>query len=64
MNAVHIVLVATGAVLGALMRWQVGVWFNPIFPGVALGTLLVNVVGCFCPESYFLSLWRIKHFCF
>ncbi len=47
MNAVHIVLVATGAVLGALMRWQVGVWFNPILPGIALGTLLVNVVGCF-----------------
>lgn len=47
MNAVHIILVATGAVLGALMRWQVGVWFNPILPGIGLGTLLVNVVGCF-----------------
>jgi fluoride exporter len=37
--------VAVGAALGALARWQAGVWLNPRWLGFPLGTLLVNVVG-------------------
>lgn len=41
------VYVAAGAVVGALARWQAAVWFNPVWAGFPLGTLLVNVVGGF-----------------
>lgn len=37
--------VALGAALGALLRWQAGVWLNPLWGGFPLGTLLVNLVG-------------------
>lgn len=37
--------VALGAACGALLRWQAGVWFNPLWGGFPLGTLLVNLVG-------------------
>ena len=37
--------VATGAALGALTRWQVGVLINARWAGFPLGTLLVNVLG-------------------
>lgn len=37
--------VATGAALGALVRWQAGLMFNARWAGFPLGTLLVNLVG-------------------
>lgn len=37
--------VAIGAALGALVRWQAGVWLNLRWLGFPLGTLLVNVAG-------------------
>jgi len=39
------VAVAAGAMLGALGRWAVGVWLNPLWTGFPLGTLVVNMVG-------------------
>ena len=39
--------VALGAAAGALVRWQAGVWLNPRWVGMPLGTLAVNVVGGF-----------------
>lgn len=44
---INIILVAMGAAIGALCRWQVGNWLNPLFQTLAVGTLVVNVVGCF-----------------
>ena len=40
-------LLATGcgAFLGACLRYLFGVWFNPIFPTVPLGTLAANLLG-------------------
>lgn len=40
--------VGVGGALGALGRWLVGEAVDPWFPfaGAALGTLVVNVVGC------------------
>lgn len=43
----QILLISFGAVLGALSRWQLGVWLNPLISQFALGTLLANVLGCF-----------------
>jgi CrcB protein len=36
--------ICIGACLGALMRWQAGVWLNPLF-ALPAGTLLVNWLG-------------------
>lgn len=42
-----VVILSVGAVLGALFRWQLGIWLNPLLNQFALGTLLANWVGCF-----------------
>ncbi len=40
-----VMAVTVGAAVGALARWQAGVWFNPVWSGFPLGTLLVNALG-------------------
>ncbi|MFC4159901.1 fluoride efflux transporter CrcB [Chitinimonas lacunae] len=37
--------VASGAALGALLRWGLGVWLNPLFARLPLGTLCANLLG-------------------
>ena len=37
--------VAAGAAVGALLRWQAGIWLNASWSGFPLGTLLVNCAG-------------------
>jgi CrcB protein len=37
--------VFAGAGLGALLRWGLGGWLNPLFPLVPLGTLAANLLG-------------------
>jgi len=37
--------VATGASIGALLRWGAGLWLNAHWSGFPLGTLLVNLLG-------------------
>lgn len=39
--------IGSGAVLGAWMRWGLGVLLNPIFPTLPLGTLAANLAGGF-----------------
>ena len=39
------VAVGIGAVLGAWLRWGLGVWLNPIVPGFPVGTLAANWIG-------------------
>jgi len=34
-----------GAGLGALLRWGLGGWLNPLFPTIPLGTLAANLIG-------------------
>ena len=34
-----------GAGFGALLRWQLGAWLNPIFPTLPLGTVAANLIG-------------------
>lgn len=40
-------LLSIGAIFGALSRWQLSVWLNPIIHQFALGTLFANWAGCF-----------------
>lgn len=42
----HILFIATGAALGALARWQLGIWLNSLSQAVGFGTLLANWLGC------------------
>ena len=42
-----ILLVSIGAVFGAVARWQLGIWLNPLLQAVSLGTFFANVIGCF-----------------
>jgi CrcB protein len=37
--------VGVGAVLGAWLRWSLGVWLNPVLPNLPLGTLAANLGG-------------------
>ncbi len=45
MSIVPILAVFTGAGLGALLRWGLGSWLNPVFPPIPLGTLAANLTG-------------------
>ncbi len=37
--------IALGAVLGAWLRYALGLWLNPLFGAVPLGTLAANLAG-------------------
>jgi CrcB protein len=39
--------IALGSVLGAWLRWFLGLKLNPIFPNIPFGTVTVNFVGGF-----------------
>lgn len=43
----NLLWVAVGAVLGAVCRWQLGLWLNSWLHSLVLGTLVVNLAGCF-----------------
>lgn len=45
MNIGSGVAIFIGAGLGALLRWTLGHFLNPIFPILPLGTLAANVLG-------------------
>lgn len=34
-----------GAGFGAMLRWGLGTWLNPVFPTVPLGTVSANLLG-------------------
>lgn len=40
-----VIAIALGAALGALLRWQLGLRFNTLFPTLPPGTLVANLVG-------------------
>lgn len=37
--------VGTGAAIGALLRWQLSAWLNPLSDSVPAGTLAANLIG-------------------
>lgn len=41
----HALMICIGACIGALSRWQLGIWLNGA--DWAWGTLLANTLGCF-----------------
>jgi CrcB protein len=45
MNATAFLAIGVGAVLGAWLRYGLGLWLNPLFTIVPLGTLAANLIG-------------------
>jgi CrcB protein len=45
MNAIAFIAIGIGAVLGAWLRWGLGIWLNPLFAAMPLGTLAANLIG-------------------
>ncbi|MBN8742476.1 MAG: fluoride efflux transporter CrcB [Xanthomonadaceae bacterium] len=45
MNWISVTAVGLGAACGAWLRWGLGVWLNPLFERLPLGTLAANLVG-------------------
>ncbi|MDR3368864.1 fluoride efflux transporter CrcB [Rhodoferax sp.] len=40
-----IIAISCGAAIGALLRWQLGIRLNSVFPSLPPGTLVANLVG-------------------
>ncbi|CAL93454.1 fluoride efflux transporter CrcB [Azoarcus olearius] len=47
MQASAFLAVGGGAACGAWLRWGLGVWLNPLFAAMPLGTLAANLLGGF-----------------
>jgi CrcB protein len=45
MSGFSVLAVFGGAGSGALLRWWLGSWLNPVFPTIPLGTLAANLIG-------------------
>ena len=45
MNLAAFAAVGAGTACGAWLRWWLGVWLNPVFALVPLGTLAANLLG-------------------
>lgn len=56
MNTISGVAIFIGAGLGALLRWTLGHFLNPVFPTLPLGTLAANVLGAL-PMGFVLGLF-------
>ena len=42
-----ILAISVGAALGALLRWQLGIKLNNLFPTIPPGTLVANLIGAY-----------------
>ncbi|TDQ56627.1 camphor resistance protein CrcB [Mesocricetibacter intestinalis] len=51
-------LISSGAVLGALLRWGLGLWLNPLFSWFSFGTLAANYLGCFIIGMLMALIWQ------
>lgn len=53
-----ILCISVGAILGALGRWGLSLWFNSLFSTFALGTLMANLIGCFFIGILIVFFWQ------
>lgn len=42
-----VLAISVGAALGALLRWQLGMRLNALFPTIPPGTLVANLIGAY-----------------
>ena len=57
-----LILVSTGAVIGASLRWGLGLWLNSLFSTLAFGTLVANFIGCFSMAILVAAFWLFPQF--
>ena len=57
-----IILVSTGAAIGASLRWGLGLWLNSLFSTLAFGTLAANFIGCFLMGILVAVFWLFPQF--
>ena len=55
-------LVGGGAALGAILRWGIGLWLNPLLATLSFGTLIVNWLGCFLIGILTALIWQFPQF--
>ena len=58
-----VLAISIGAALGALLRWQLGIRLNSLFPTIPPGTLVANLVGAYLiglAVAFFTSLSAIS----
>lgn len=42
-----VLAISVGSALGALLRWQLGIRLNAVFPTIPPGTLVANLIGAY-----------------
>ena len=57
-----LILVSTGAAIGASLRWGLGLWLNSLFSTLAFGTLVANFIGCFLTGILVAAFWLFPQF--
>ena len=56
------ILVSTSAVIGASLRWGLGLWLNSLFSTLAFGTLVANFIDCFLMGILVAAFWLFPQF--
>ncbi|MCK3658180.1 chromosome condensation protein CrcB [Pasteurellaceae bacterium Pebbles2] len=56
-----LLLISSGAALGAISRWGLYQWLNPIFATFSFGTLIANYLGCFLIGICTALFWQTPH---
>lgn len=62
MNLAAFAAVGVGAACGAWLRWGLGLWLNPVFALVPLGTLAANLLGGFLMGVALAAVWAAVSF--
>ena len=57
-----LILVSTGAAIGASLRWGLGLWLNSLFRTLAFRTLVANFIGCFLMGILVAAFWLFPQF--
>ncbi len=57
-----LILVSTGAAIGASLRWGLGLWLNSLFSTLAFCTLVANFIGCFLMGILVAAFWLFPQF--
>lgn len=47
MHVKSVLVISVGAALGALLRWQLNIKLNNLFPTIPPGTLVANLIGAY-----------------
>ena len=53
-----LLLISSGAALGACLRWLLGLMLNPLFTFLSFGTLIANYLGCFIIGVLLALFWQ------